>query len=683
MRYTECRLAAAALAMVADIDEDVVDFTSNYDGREMEPTVLPAEIPALLVNGASGIAVGMATSIPSHNLGEVLAAAHHLTMHPDATAEELQRFIPGPDLPQGGTIVGLDGIREAYLTGRGTFKVRGTARIEQVSPRRRGIVITELPPGVGPERIIERVKDLVSQKKLEGIADIVDLTDGDSGLRLVIEVKNTINPEALLVDLYKKTPLEDSQSFNCVALVDGQPRTLGLAEAITVYVDHRLDVVRRRSEFRRTRARDRLHLVEGLLLAMVDIDEVIAVIRSSDDAAQARERLVAVFELSTEQAAYILDMPLRRLTKFSRIELEAERDELTERIAALTTLLEDDSALRAEVANTMRGIADAHATPRRTVLLESEGQATNGASISLDVPDEPCRVMLSSTGLIARTPSMDATAPAERANHDLIVSSLPTTTRATIAALTSRGRAVGIEVVDLPALAPALHLPALAGGVPIGALCDLDADEQIIGLASLGTTMMLATRFGTVKRVVIEPSSTRSTWEVISLRDGDAVVGCAPAHDGDELILVSSGANILRFPATAVRVQGQPAGGMAGMSLGDGDRLIFATAVADDTDVMVATLAGSTQQLPGTATGSYKVSALADVPPKGRATQGVRIQRLRSGEDALLLAWVGRGPALGSTSSGLPVDLPDELAKRDASGQPLSIPLAAIGGADG
>ncbi|MFM8896587.1 MAG: DNA gyrase subunit A, partial [Actinomycetales bacterium] len=267
MRYTEARLAAAALEMTTGLDEDVVDFAPNYDGRELEPTVLPAAIPNLLVNGASGIAVGMATNLVPHNLGEAIGAARHLIAHPKATLAEVMRFIPGPDLPGGGVIVGLDGIRDAYATGRGSFRVRARTRIENVSPRRRGIVVSELPMNVGPERVIERIKDLVQAKKLQGIADLADLTDGDSGLNLVIEIKNGFNPEAVLESLFRLTPMEDQVSINAVALVEGQPQTMGLLELLRVFVEHRLFVIRRRSSYRRAKAQERLHLVEGLLVA--------------------------------------------------------------------------------------------------------------------------------------------------------------------------------------------------------------------------------------------------------------------------------------------------------------------------------------------------------------------------------------------------------------------------------
>src|SRR3990170_1429760 len=381
-RYTEARLAPAALEMTGGLDEDVVDFVPNYDNQLTQPEVLPAAFPNLLVNGASGIAVGMATNMAPHNLVEVIAAARHLIKHPDATLGDLMRFVPGPDLPTGGKIVGLDGVRDAYATGRGSFRTRATARIESITPRRKGIVVTELPYTVGPEKVVERIKQLVQAKKLQGIADIKDLTDRHKGMQLVIEVKNGFRPEALLEQLYKLTPMEDSFGVNAVALVDGQPRTLDLKQLLQVFLDHRYDVVRRRSQFRKAKAEDRLHLVEGLLIAILDIDEVIALIRGSDNAEKARTRLMQVFDLTEVQATYILDMPLRRLTKFSRIELEKEQTELQRTIEDLAAILEDEGLLRQVVSDELAETAKQHGTPRRTVLLESAGSPVS-ASVPL------------------------------------------------------------------------------------------------------------------------------------------------------------------------------------------------------------------------------------------------------------------------------------------------------------
>ncbi|MBP3223499.1 MAG: DNA topoisomerase 4 subunit A, partial [Actinomycetaceae bacterium] len=332
-RYTEARMAPSALAMTASLDEDVVDMVPNYDNTLTQPSVLPSAIPNLLVNGTTGIAVGMATNMPPHNLIEVVNAAKYLLHHPDASLDELMNFIPGPDLPEGGRIVGLDGIRQAYESGRGRFITRATASIEQIKPRKKGIVFTELPYLVGPEKVIERLKVAVNSKKIQGVSGVQNLTDRHHGMRLVIEVKNGFNPEAVLAQLYKYTPLEEGFSINNVALVDGQPRTLGLRELLDVYLKHRIDVIRRRSTFRLNKAEKDLHLVEGLLIAVLNIDDVITVIRSSDDTATAHARLCDVFDLTDEQAEYILELRLRRLTRYSQIELENRKESLLEDIA--------------------------------------------------------------------------------------------------------------------------------------------------------------------------------------------------------------------------------------------------------------------------------------------------------------------------------------------------------------
>ena len=435
MRYTECRMAPPAVAMTEGILEDTVDFRPNYDSRETEPSVLPAAIPHLVVNGTTGIAVGMATNCAPHNLVEVVQALRHLIKHPDARLETVMRFIPGPDLPTGGKIVGLDGIKEAYETGRGTFRMRATARVETLG-RRKGIVVTELPYGVGTEKVVERIKTLVQGKKLQGISDIKDLTDRAKGLRLVIEVKNGFVPEALLEQLYRQTPMEDSFGINAVALVDGQPRTLGLKELLRVFLDHRFEVVRRRSVFRRGKAADRLHLVHGLLIAIIDIDEVIQLIRTSDNTAMAKERLIQVFDLTEVQADYILEMPLRRLTRFSRIELEKEQSELEATIEGLDAIIDDEQLRWNVVSDELAEVAKTYGTPRRTVLLESAGTTVTATAAPLEVADDPCFAFLSSSGLLARSSSDEVPGSGDgRANHDVVVSVVRTTARGEVGVL--------------------------------------------------------------------------------------------------------------------------------------------------------------------------------------------------------------------------------------------------------
>ena len=684
MRYTECRLAASAQLLTASLDEDVVDFQANYDGRETEPDVLPAAFPNLLVNGASGIAVGMATNIPPHNLVEVIAAARHLLTHPKADLDELMRFVPGPDLPGGGRIIGLDGVREAYESGRGAFRIRATAHVENVTPRRKGIVVTELPFNVGPEKVIAKIKEAVDSKKLAGIAAVDDFSDMESGLRLVIEIKNGFHPEAILEQLYALTPMEDSFNINAVSLVDGQPRTLGLREMLEVFVAHRLDVVRRRSAYRRRRAEERLHLVEGLLVAILDIDEVIALIRSSDDAAAAKTRLIQVFDLSDVQATYILDMPLRRLTKFSRIELESERDELRAKIDELTAILDDDKQLRRLVGDELAAVAKDHGTPRRTVLLEGSSAPVR-AAVPLEVTDDPCVVLMSSTGLLARTADdKDLPADGERGAHDVVVSAVRGTARGHVGLVTSTGRVLRLPVLELPTLPPTHGAPSLAGGVPLGALVELEKGEQPVGLCSLadsGPGLALGTASGVVKRVTPDIPSSADSWSVVRLDDGDRVVGAVELVTGDELLVfVTSDAQLLHFPANAVRPQGRPAGGMAGVRLSDGAHVVFFGAVDPSRDNVVVTAAGTSGALPGTSGASVKATPFAEYPGKGRATGGVRAQRFLKGEDTVLVAWVGPAPARATTPQGAPANLPPLDPRRDGSGLPTSKPVAAVGG---
>jgi len=688
-RYTEARLAPPALALTENLDEDVVDFIPNYDGQFQQPEVLPAAFPNLLVNGTTGIAVGMATNMAPHNLIEVVGAATHLLENPEATVEELMEFVPGPDLPGGGIIVGLDGIKDAYTNGRGSFRTRAKVSIESLGPRRTGLIVTELPYLVGPERVIEKIKDAVNAKKLQGISDVNDLTDRHNGLRLVIGIKTGFDPQAVLDHLYRLTPLEDSFSINNVALVEGQPQTLGLRELLRVYLDHRVSVVTRRSRYRLERRKERLHLVEGLLIAILDIDEVIQVIRASDDGEQARTRLMDVFDLSQPQAEYILELRLRRLTKFSRIELEAERDNLKAEIAQLEELLGSDILLRAQVAKELDAAAEAFGTPRRTLLLNGgpvQPRSRAAAAVAdLQIADSPCRVYLSATGRMVRA-EVDATAPgggivapARRSKHDAVRSAVDTTTRGDIGAVTSLGRLVRFTPVDLPSVPG--NSVQLAAGTRVDQYLGLGSGEHVIAIVPLtdAPPIALGTAQGVVKRVAATELGNKHDIEIIALKDGDRVVGAAPATDGAELVFVTNDAQLLRFDASSVRPQGRSAGGMAGIRLTDGAEVIaFDVVGATAFDAVVVTVAGSDSAIAGTDAGSAKVSLFSEFPAKGRATGGVRAQRLLKGEDALTLAWVGSDPrAVGS--DGATRALPESGAKRDASGVPLDGVIGAVG----
>ncbi|MGW6926105.1 DNA gyrase/topoisomerase IV subunit A [Streptomyces sp. NPDC054950] len=693
MRYTECRQAQATSLMTESIDEDTVDFSPNYDGQEQEPVALPAAFPNLLVNGASGIAVGMATNMPPHNLGEVIAAARHLIRYPGADLDALMKYVPGPDLPTGGRIVGLSGIRDAYENGRGTFKIRATVSVETVTARRKGLVITELPFTVGPEKVIAKIKDLVGSKKIQGIADVKDLTDRAHGLRLVIEIKNGFVPEAVLAQLYKLTPMEESFGINNVALVDGQPLTLGLKELLEVYLDHRFTVVRRRSEFRRSKRRDRLHLVEGLLTALVDIDEVIRLIRSSDNSAEAKQRLMERFSLSEIQTQYILDTPLRRLTKYDRIELEAEKEKLNEEIAELTRILDSDAELRKLVSAELASVAKKFGTERRTVLLESSG--TTATAVPLQVADDPCRVLLSSTGLLARTANgepftenaedaEDGDGGGKRTKHDVIISAVSATARGEIGAVTSSGRLLRINVVDLPQLPDTASAPNLSGGAPLTEFVSLEGDETVICLTTLDESspgLAIGTEQGVVKRVVPDYPTNKDELEVITLRDGDRIVGAVELRTGEEdLVFIADDAQLLRYQASQVRPQGRAAGGMAGIKLTEGAKVISFTAVDPAVDAVVFTIAGSRGTLDDSVQTTAKLTPFDQYPRKGRATGGVRCQRFLKGEDCLSLAWAGPVPAKAAQKNGLPAELPEMDPRRDGSGVSLTKTVSVVAG---
>jgi DNA gyrase subunit A len=694
-RYTEARLRAAAVAMCEGLDEDVVDFVPNYDNQLTQPEVLPAAYPNLLVNGAAGIAVGMATNMAPHNLIEVAAAAKHLLENPDASLDDLMAYVPGPDLPTGGTIVGLDGIRDAYATGRGTFKTRARVSVEQVGPRKTALVVTELPYLVGPEKVIEKIKDGVQAKKITGISDVTDLTDRKNGMRLVIGIKTGFSPEGVLEQLYRLTPLEDGFGINNVCLVGGRPQTLGLRDLLQVYLDHRISVVTRRSQYRLTRRQERLHLVLGLLIAILDIDEVIQVVRSSDDAAAARTRLIEVFDLSVLQADYILELQLRRLTKFSRIELERERDKLQDEIAELEALLGDPARVRTQVGVELDDVAERFGTPRRTLLTEAKAsiaatpaqrRAAASGGPALEIADGPTLVVLSTTGRTVRVEGGETLLSEARARsgrrgrHDAILSTVASTVRGELGAITSRGRLVRFSPVDLPSV-PANSVQLAAGARIADYLGLADKKERVLGLVSLTAEhpIALGTASGVVKRVATGGWPSKPDFEVIALKPGDEVVGVAQGGDTEELVFVTTDAQLLHFAASAVRPQGAAAGGMAGINLSAGAKVLFFGAVDPTADVVVATISTPTETLAGADPGRAKVSAFTEFPGKGRATGGVRAHTFLKGESSLALAWAGPAPALAVGPDGSLRTLPDTGAKRDASGAPMDAVVGSIG----
>ena len=626
-RYTECRLTAAAMAMVGELDEDTVEFRPTYDGEATEPGYLPALLPNLLLNGTTGIAVGMATNMPTHNLAEVHAAIT-LTMNkrrPKPTIDEMLAVLPGPDFPSGGIVVD-DGIREAYETGRGTIRIRARAHVEDIGRGRQAIVVTELPYLVGPERVISKLKELNEAGRVTSIADFKNLSDRHTGLRLQVTVKPGHNPQAVLGELYRLTPLEETFGINNVVLVDGEPRTLGIHEMCRHYIDHRLDVVVRRTRHRLARAEERLHLVAGLLMALEVIDEVVAIIRGSEDAATARDGLMDRFDLNRLQTDHILDMPLKRLTALETRRLLDERDDLEASIRDFTTLLGSEKRQRTLVLDELAEAVESFGRPRRTEIVHPDDLPVfDSVTTTEDVDDEPCVVTLSTSGQIGRSP----VAGAKRATpgrHDVLVASLLTRTTATVTAVTSDGRALQVAAAELADGA------GRARGAGAAQAFGTNRGEVIHTVVAEGDEhLVVVTANGVAKRLTQdEVRATRSGKPLLKLRPGDRVVAAFTAHDGVDLVIVASDGQALRTPVDAVSVQGRGAAGVAGMKLRSGVVVVGAAPVlGDDTLITV------------TDTGGVKATPLSELEARGRGGIGVRVSKLADGS-ALSLAHIGQ-----------------------------------------
>ena len=626
-RYTECRLTAAAMAMVGELDEDTVEFRPTYDGEATEPGYLPALLPNLLLNGTTGIAVGMATNMPTHNLAEVHAAIT-LTMNkrrPKPTIDEMLAVLPGPDFPSGGIVVD-DGIREAYETGRGTIRIRARAHVEDIGRGRQAIVVTELPYLVGPERVISKLKELNEAGRVTSIADFKNLSDRHTGLRLQVTVKPGHNPQAVLGELYRLTPLEETFGINNVVLVDGEPRTLGIHEMCRHYIDHRLDVVVRRTRHRLARAEERLHLVAGLLMALEVIDEVVAIIRGSEDAATARDGLMDRFDLSRLQTDHILDMPLKRLTALETRRLLDERDDLEASIRDFTTLLGSEKRQRTLVLDELAEAVESFGRPRRTEIVHPDDLPVfDSVTTTEDVDDEPCVVTLSTSGQIARSP-VDGAKRATPGRHDVLVASLLTRTTATVTAVTSDGRALQVAAAELADGA------GRARGAGAAQAFGTNRGEVIHTVVAEGDEhLVVVTANGVAKRLTQdEVRATRSGKPLLKLRPGDRVVAAFTAHDGVDLVIVASDGQALRTPVDAVSVQGRGAAGVAGMKLRSGVVVVGAAPVlGDDTLITV------------TDTGGVKATPLSELEARGRGGIGVRVSKLADGS-ALSLTHIGQ-----------------------------------------
>jgi DNA gyrase subunit A len=637
MRYTEARLAPIAMELLRDIDSDTVDFVPNFDGYEQQPLILPARIPNLLVNGSGGIAVGMATNIPPHNLGEVIDAVVHYLDHPEATSKDLMKFVKGPDFPTGAIIMGRDGIRDAFETGRGSIKIRAVSSVEEGSAGRARIVVTELPYQVNKARLAEKVAELVKSGKVKDIADLKDHSSGRAGMRLVIDLKRGANPQVVLNQLYKHTQLQESFGAIMLALVDGVPRTLNLAEMVGYYVDHQIDVVTRRTRFDLRKAEERDHIVQGLLIALDHLDEVIRIIRGSQDAEQARTKLMTKFKLSEVQANHILDMPLRRLTKLARAELEQEHKELLARIRYLKGLLKDPKKIRGVINEELLEIKKKHADPRRTQIRADEG--------SFDVEDliaeEDVVITVSRAGYVKRVPidtfrrqgrGGRGVRGANLKEEDVVTDVFTTTTHHWLLFFTTKGKVYRVKVHEVPDSSRtarglyAANLPgvAIAGDERVSAVLDLkDYDPK--------RHLLFATKKGIVKKTRLsEYESARTGLAAINLKPGDELIDVKLTDGKDEMFLVSRKGQATRFKEQLVRPMGRAAAGVIGMRLAEDDEVI-SLSLASDGEEMISV----SQQ------GYGKRSPLKDYPLKGRGGKGVIGHQLTRKTGLLAGAFVG------------------------------------------
>jgi DNA gyrase subunit A len=635
MRYTEARLSPMAMELLRDIDKDTVDFRPNYDNQFQEPVVLPARFPNLLANGSSGIAVGMATNIPPHNLGEVIDATVALLDNPELTSEDLMRYVKGPDFPTGALIMGTAGIRDAYLTGRGSIRVRAKVHVEESNRGGQRLVVTELPYQVSGDRLLARIGDLVKDGRLTGIADINNETNRE-GTRLVIDVRRDAVPQVVLNQLYKHTQLQDTFGVIALALVDGVPRVLSLADMLSHYVTHQITVVVRRTRFELRKAQERAHILEGLLVALDHLDEVIALIRAAESAEAARGQLMERYGLSEIQATAILDMQLRRLAALERRRIQEEYAELQARIAELTAILEDPSKVRGIIKGEILDIKRRFADPRRTEIRPEEGEL----SIEDLIAAEPVVVTVTRTGYVKRVPLTDYRAQgrggrgvrgANLREDDIVQFLFITNTHHWVLFFTNKGRVYRVKVHELPEAARNSRGTYIAN-IP-GA--SFQPDERIAAVLDLddydsGRFLVLGTRKGMVKKTALaEYDSPRMGLAAINLRDDDELIGVKLTSGQDDLMFVSRKAMAVRFRESGVRPMGRQTSGVTAMKLRGDDEVLAMEVVRGSAHLLVVTDAGFGKRTP-----------LEQYQRKGRGIQGVKTAELTEARGFLAGAMV-------------------------------------------
>jgi DNA gyrase subunit A len=596
-RYTECRLTKLSNHLLEGIREDTVDFEDNYSGEMQQPTVLPARFPNLLVNGSQGIAVGMATNIPPHNLGEIVDACLHVIENPDATSEELLKFVKGPDFPTGGFIVGMGGIRDALTTGRGSVKVRAVCDVQEIRKGRTAIIVTELPYQVSIERITAKIVELVNAKRLDGVVDIRNESSDRVGTRLVIELKTSAVPQVVLNQLFKNTPLQDSFGYNMVSLVDGVPRTLDLAQMIGYYLDHQMEVVERRTRFRLEEARARAPIHEGLIIAVDNIDEVIQIIRGSADTPEARANLIERFELTEIQANAILDMPLRRLTALEVDKLRTELAELQGLIAELEAILADPKKRWAIIKHELGQIKETYGESRRSRIIPDDGD------LSLEdlIADDELIVTVSQTGYIKSVPASTyrtqgrggrGVKAAEVQGEDVIKHLVHTTAHAYLLFFTNKGLVHRLKAHGIP------RQGRTAKGVLAQSVLPLGPEETVQAIIDTrdyetGRYLVMVTRQGTAKKTEFKEYDSRNqTLVAIKLLEGDELVSVRTTNGENDLLIFTKEGMGIRFKEADLRSMGRGTQGVRGIKLREGDHVVSAVSNVDGDEVLLVTSAG-------------------------------------------------------------------------------------------
>ena len=621
MRYTEARLQRISNEMLKDIEKDTVDFVPNYDNSQTEPEVLPSRFPNLLANGSSGIAVGMATNIPPHNLNEIIDATLHLLHNPQAELEELMEFVKGPDFPTAGLIMGLQGIKKAYTTGRGIVVMRARSRFERMQNGKTRIIVSEIPYQVNKSRLIEKIAGLARDRKVEGITDLRDESDRD-GMRIVIELRKDANPNVVLNQLYAHTQLQDSFGIIMLALVNGEPKVLNLKDVLYHYVEHQKQVVTRRTEFELAKAKDRAHILEGLRIAAVNIDQVIRIIRSSKDDSEAKPRLMETFGFSDRQATAVLDMRLRRLTNLELERLEAEYKKVMEEIARLSGILADETVLKTVIEEEITAIRDTFGDQRRTEIVPDEGEL----NIEDLIAEEEVVVTLTHHGYIKRLPSTTyrsqrrggkgVTAMGTR-EEDFVENLFITTTHHFLLFFTDKGKVYQSKVYEVP------EASRQARGTNIINLLNISTREKITAVLAIKDfdderSLLFATKNGIVKKTALDQflNIRKGGIQAIRLNDGDDLIGVRFVDEESNIVLASRGGNAIRFSSTDVRNMGRVTMGVKGINLDSDDEVIAMEVANDDADLLVITSNGFGKRTP-----------IREYRCQGRGGKGVLVMR--------------------------------------------------------